>query len=317
VKRILSVLTTAVAAAALTLTGSTASALDPFGLDPRVAPSRPVYLALGDSLAAGQASIASTRVTQSTALQWKARGFVAQFGQTLQDELDCGADRPANPRTGCPRLQTVNIARTGIPGVAGGVTTATVLQPGDQLDRAVAIITEQNGDASTRNDVEVISVTVGGNDLFGPAVAACVQSPRPDQTCAPALQATFTGVAARYDQILGELRAAAGDDVLIMTTTYYNPLPFCDLGAGNPASGPLGDWILEGGTLPGPLAALGTLDQGFNDLIRALSAEHGAVVADLFGTVGAGDFVGGTDCVHPDASGHAKIADVFAASLPG
>ncbi len=318
-KRIVSILTTAVATVALALTGTSASAaVDPFGLDPRVAPSRPIYLALGDSLAAGQASVQPTGSVQSTVLQWRARGFVAQFHQDLQDDLDCRDDRPRGAqRDGCPRLQLVNMSRTGIPGGPGGVTSATILQPGDQLDRAVALITEQNGDESSRNDVEVISLTVGGNDVFTPAVAACVLSPNPAATCAPALQATFTGFAQRYDQILTELRAAAGDDVPIVTTTYYNPLPFCTLGAANPAAGPVADWILEGGTLPAPLPPLGTLDQGFNDIIRALSAEHGAVVADTFGTVGAGDFVGGTDCVHPDEDGHRKIADVFAASFPG
>jgi lysophospholipase L1-like esterase len=316
VKRIVSILTTAVATVALALTGSTASAaVDPFGLDPRVAPSRPIYLALGDSLAAGQASFEPTGSVESTVLQWRARGFVAQFHQDLRDALDCRDDRPGGAQQdGCPRLQVVNMSRTGIPGGPGGVTTATMLQPGDQLDRAVALITEQNTDESSRNDVEAVSVTVGGNDVFGPAVAACVVSPDPATTCAPALQATFTGFAARYDQILTELRAAAGDDVVLITTTYFNPLPFCFLGTADPAGATaVGNWILEGGTLPG----LGTLETGFNDIIRALSAEHGAVVADTFGTLGAGDFVGGADCLHPNAEGHRKLAEVFAAEFPG
>jgi lysophospholipase L1-like esterase len=316
VKRIVSILTTAVATAALTLTGSTASAVvDPFGLDPRVAPNRPIYLALGDSLAAGQASVEPSGSVRSTVLRWRARGFVAQFHGELRDVLDCRDDRPGGaPRDGCPRLQLVNMSRTGIPGGPGGVTTTTVLQPGDQLDRAVALITERNGNASTRDDVEAVSVTVGGNDLFGPAVAACVQSPQPTVTCGPALAATFAGFAANYDQILGELRAAGGDDVVLLTTTYYNPLPFCDLGAANPAGATaVGNWILEGGTLPG----LGTLETGFNDIVRAVSAEHGAVVADTFGALGAGDFVGGADCLHPNASGHAEIADVFADAVTG
>lgn len=314
VKRIVSILTTVVAAAALALTGSAASAaVDPFGLDPRVASSRPVYLALGDSLAAGQASVPPTGSVQSTVLRWRASGFVAQLHDDLRADLDCRPDRPQGAQPdGCPRLQLVNMSRTGIPGGPGGVTTATMLQPGDQLDRAVALITERNGNASTRDDVEVVSVTVGGNDLFGPAVAGCVASPDPGATCGGALAATFGGFATRYAQILGELRAAGGDDLVLLTTTYYNPLPFCDLGAGNPAqAAAVGNWILEGGTLPG----LGTLETGFNDVIRGLSAQHGAVVADTFGTVGAGDFVGGADCLHPDAEGHAKIADVFAAAF--
>jgi len=178
----------------------------------------------------------------------------------------------------------------------------------------VALLEERNRNASPRDDVEVVSLTVGGNDLFGPAVAGCVVSPDPTVTCRPALAATFRAFATNYDRILAELRAAGGDDVVLMTTTYYNPLPFCDLGAADPARATaVGGWILEGGTLPG----LGTLEIGFDDVIRAVSAEHGAVVADTFGTVGAGDFVGGSDCVHPDAEAHAKIAGVFAAAFPG
>jgi lysophospholipase L1-like esterase len=304
VKRIVSVLTTVVAATVLGLAGPAASAAPPDG-----SPGRPVYLALGDSLAAGQQSAPPTGTFASTTARWKALGFVAQFGDTLQDTLDCGADRPRNPRTGCPRLQVVNLARTGIPGGPGGVTSATLLQPGDQLDRAVAIIAQHNGDGSPRNDVEVISLTVGGNDLFGPAVASCVLQ---TAGCSAALAATFTGFAARYDQILARLRAAAGPDVPILTTTYYNPLPFCDLGAADPARATaLGNFILEGGNI-----GLGQLDAGFDDLIRAISAKYGATAVDTFGALGAGDFVGGADCLHPNAAGHAKLADVFAAAFP-
>lgn len=317
-KRILSAVTSAVAAVLLAAGGAVVGASAASAAAPEVKPNRPVYLALGDSLAAGQQSFPPTGTFESTVRQWKARGFVAQFHETLRDELDCRDDTPSGrERAGCPRLQVVNLSRTGIPGGPGGVTTTTVLAEGDQLDRAVAIITERNTNASPRDDVEVVSLTVGGNDIFAPAIGACVLSPDPATTCVPALQATFLPVGMRLNQILAELRAAAGPDVLIMTTTYYNPLPFCDLGASDPARATaLGDWILEGGTLPGPLAALGPLDQGFNDVVRAVSAQHGAVVADTYGTVGAGDFVGGSDCTHPNASGHAKIADVFAAALP-
>ena len=101
----------------------------------------------------------------------------------------------------------MNLSRTGIPGVAAGVTTATVLQPGDQLDQAVALIEERHGTRSPRDDVAVITVSVGGNDVYGPAVQACVP---PTGSCVPALQATFAGFEARYDEILATLRESAG-----------------------------------------------------------------------------------------------------------
>lgn len=315
VKRIMSIVTTVVVAAAVGLTGSAASAHDR-----RETPrhSRPIYLALGDSLAAGQQSAPPTGDLGTTLALWKASGFVAQFHDTLQEELDCRPGGERRHHRGCSRLELVNLSRTGVPGVPGsGVTTASMLTDGDQLDQAVALLEDRNGDRSPRNDVEVVSLTVGGNDLFAPAFAACVAPAGPaTPPCAPTLESVFAGVAVRYAQILSALRAAGGDDLVILTTTYFNPLPFCVPGTaalGVAGATAVGDAILEGGALPG----LGTLPAGFNDVIRGISAQHGAVAVDTFGTLGDGDFVGGGDCLHPDAEGHAAIADVFAAAFPG
>ena len=310
-KRIVSIVTTVVVSLAAAVAGPGAA----WAASPEVKPNRPVYLALGDSLAAGQQSAAPRKTFERTVERWKDRGFVAQFHDTLQDELDCRADLwpnlPAAARVGCPRLQLVNISRTGIPGGPGGVTTATLLEDGDQLDRAVAIIEDRNRNSSPRDDVEVVSLTVGGNDLYGPAVAACVPL---TVACAGTLATTFGEFAARYEQILVALRAAGGAELVILTTTYYNPLPFCEVGEGDPVGATaLGGFILEGEPLPG----LGQLPAGFNDLIRAASVRHGATVADTYGLLGAGDFVGGTDCLHPDADGHEKIADAFARTFTG
>lgn len=325
-KRTLSMVATLALAAALGLAGSTAASAGGRAA-PDLRPDRPVYLALGDSLAAGQASVPARGSVERTLARWKANGFVAQFHQVLRDDLACRDHRDEDSRDdrhdrtrerrgrdGCRHLQLLNLARTGIPGVpSSGVTTTTILAEGDQLDQAVALLADRNGDRSPRNDVEVVSLTVGGNDLFGPAVAACVESPQPASTCAPTLAGVFRDVGLRYDQILAELRAAGGDDVVLLTTTYYNPLPFCDRGAANPAAAAaIGDLVLEGGTLPG----VGTLPAGFNDVIRGISARHGATAVDTFGVLGAGDFVGGADCLHPDGDGHRKIADVFAATFP-
>lgn len=309
-KRIVSIVTAALVSLGAALAGPTGAAS---AAAPEVKPNRPVYLALGDSLAAGQQSAEPRKTFERTAERWKDRGFVSQFHETLRDELDCRADLwpdlPAAAREGCPRLQVVNISRTGIPGGPGGVTTATLLGDGDQLDRAVAIIEERRGNSSPRDDVEVVSLTVGGNDLFGPAVAACVPL---SAACAGTLATTFEGFAVRYDEILATLRAAGGDDLVILTTTYYNPLPFCVLGAADPAGATaIGNFVLEGGDI-----GLGPLEDGFNDVIRDLSTAYGATAVDLLGSLGAGDFVGGDDCVHPNGQGHREVAEVFAAALP-
>ncbi len=122
----------------------------------------------------------------------------------------------------------------------------------------------------------------------------------------------FATFAADYGQILAQLRAAAGPDTAIVTMSYYNPVPYCVLGADNPLAGLFVDLVLEGGSLGGF-----TLPVGLNDLIRGISAANGAVVAETFGALGEGDFVGGTDCLHPNLSGHTKIAAAFAAAYSG
>ncbi|KQR17350.1 hypothetical protein ASF78_08690 [Cellulomonas sp. Leaf334] len=293
----------------LVLAGSSAMATPPGGQPHR---GHPVHVVIGDSLPAGQQSVPPAVDFPTTAARWKASGFVAQYHRVLRHELDCSPGRPHHhrgPGRSCHALELVNLSRTGIPGVAAGVTTATVLQPGDQLDQAVALIEARNGNRSPRDDVEVVTVSVGGNDLYGPAVAACVP---PTGSCVPALDATFTAFEDRYDQILARLRESAGPGTVILAMTYYNPLPFCDLGAGNPDTARvLGDFILEGGDI-----GLGAMPLGFNDRLRQVADRYGAVVVDTFGTLGAGDFVGGADCVHPDGDGHRALAGVFARTFP-
>lgn len=280
---------------------------------PTPVPGLPVYLALGDSIANGQASAPPVVDYWTTVAAWQANGYVAQFHESLQDHLDCLPAVSDNAKDGCRQLQRINLARSGVPPLDGeparpGVTTQIVID--EQLPVALPLIEARNQDKNPRNDVEVITLTVGGNDIFGPITTACL-GPDPS-SCATAIGTAFAGFAANYSLILSELRQAAGPDTAIITMTYYNPLPYCYLGQ-SPMAGPFGDWVLEGGTLPG----LGALPLGFNDMLRTISQTYGALTADTFGDLGAGDFVGGTDCLHPVKSGHTAIAAAFNEALFG
>lgn|GEM_PF-830688 len=271
---------------------------------------QPLHVALGDSVPAGQQSVPAVDDFPTTMELWKANGFVARFHAALRQRLDCTPGRGRHDGTGCPGLGLVNLARPGIPGGPGGVTTATVLEPGDQLDQAVALIASRHRDRSPRDDVQVVTVSVGGNDLYGPAVQGCVLT---TDTCVATLEATFAGFAERYDRILRTLREAAGPDTLILTMTYYNPLPYCFLGAADPAGAKAaGDVILEGGELaPGVV-----VPRGFNDVLREVAGRHDVTVVEAFGLLDGDDLVGGTDCTHPDGTGHRTLAKAFTAALP-
>jgi lysophospholipase L1-like esterase len=238
---------------------------------------RPLYLALGDSVAAGVGA-SDPAVT----------AYVPLFHDLLREELACRH----SGKPGCRKLALRNLAK-------GGATSASLIDT--QLRVAVAELHARNHDRHARNDVRVITIDIGGNDVFD-AVPSCTAGPTPE--CLRLIQTTLQAFARNFSRILGGLRAAAGQDTAIIAMTYYNPLPSCHLSA----LASLADNVLEGG--PG-------FDGRLNDLIRLISAENGVAVADTYGKLAARDLVGGTDCLHPDDSGHRIIADVFAAALAG
>jgi lysophospholipase L1-like esterase len=237
---------------------------------------RPVYLALGDSVAAGVGA-SDPAVT----------GYVPRLYDLLRDEPSC----QLLGRPGCRSLTLDNLA-------VGGATSTTLLM--GQLPAAVDELRARNGDRSPRNDVLVVTIDIGGNDVFG-VVSSCTAGPTPQ--CLALVQARLASFEANSTQILSQLRAAAGPDTVIVAMTYYNPLGSCS----RAALAPLADVVLEGG--PGL--------EGLNDRIRRISAASGVLVADTYGLLGPGDLVGGTDCLHPNDAGHRKIAEAFAAVLAG
>jgi lysophospholipase L1-like esterase len=236
---------------------------------------RPLYLALGDSLAAGVGA-SDPAVT----------GYVPQFYQLLRQELAC---QPA----GQPSCGSLALRNLGV----GGATSTTLLAT--QLPEAVAELQARNGDPNPYNDVRVVTIDIGGNDVFG-VVSSCAAGPTPE--CGALIQARLQTFAVNFTQILAQLRAAAGPDTVIIAMTYYNPLPSCRLAS----LAPLADAVLEGG--------LGVA-VGLNDLIRSIAAAHGVLVAETYGQLGPGELVGGSDCLHPNDAGYQVITEAFAAAL--
>jgi hypothetical protein len=51
--------------------------------------------------------------------------------------------------------------------------------------------------------------------------------------------------------------------------------------------------------------------QGLHDIMREVAAEHDVQVAEVFGDLAPEDWVGGSDCLHPDASGYDKVTVAF------
>jgi lysophospholipase L1-like esterase len=232
----------------------------------------PEYLALGDSLGWGYG--ASDPAT---------KGYVPLFHDFLESEDSWDTDLFLN--------------NLSIP----GATSTSLIS--DQLPTALAELEARNGDADPDNDVVVVTVDIGGNDLLA-LLSICSGGFTP--ACQTAIGTTFATFSANFDFTLDELRTAAGPDTPIIVMTYFNSLegPGCP-----PAMVPLGEIVLEGD--PG----LG-LPQGANDLIRSIAAAHDARVADLVpggvfpALLGPSDIL--PDCVHANDSGYQIIADAFA-----
>lgn len=233
----------------------------------------PEYVALGDSIAVGEgASDAGTT------------GYVPLFGDHLSHTLTPGRaeEAPGAQATGS-YFNVTNLA-------VGGETSETLIS-GGQLQAAVDLIEARNSNGSTSDDVKVITLTVGGNDLT-PLFDYCPQvSP---YECTQRAEQVLESYGQHLFVILGQLRTAAGPESRIVVMTYYNPLV-------NPAC-PLADFA--------PLAELIRVE--LNSTIEGVAgAVPGIEVADV-GEAGLGPNDVQPDCLHPTDSGHAKIAETFA-----
>lgn len=298
--------TTTLFASALLLVGLAApgAPATAAGRAPDLTPGLPVYLALGDSLANGQASAPETTDYWTTVAGWRANGYVAQFDAWLTTHLDCLPAQSPNAADGCRQLQLLNLGRSGVPAEVlppdglPGVTTDSVIA--EQLPTATALLEARNGDANPRDDVEVVTIDVGGNEIFDAVMGPCLVA-ADKSGCGAAISAAFSHFATNFSAILTSLRAAAGPGTTIITMTYFNTLPGCAFGA----AAPFADWLLEGQNT----AMFGPMPLPFNTLIAQISAAHGARVADAFGHVPADHLAG--DCKHATKAGHTDIATAF------
>jgi lysophospholipase L1-like esterase len=264
------------------------------------APGAPVYLALGDSWPAGVGASPPDE------------GYVPQLHKELQDRLDCLPASAEQALEGCKHLHLVNLAEGGatITGeiVRGDGRPGPALDP-EQLDPALALLGDHNRDPKPGNDVEVVTLHIGGNDVTGPILNACLGGVTP--VCLQTITNELTAYREDLGPVLSKLRAAGGPDTAIVIGTYDNPIPTCNLAA-SPGAIALADIVLEGGFLIPE-------DAGLHDVMHQVAAaqEPDVLVASVVGQLRgiAADWVGGNDCLHPSNSGYDKVTNAFVAAL--
>jgi lysophospholipase L1-like esterase len=238
----------------------------------------PVQLALGDSWAAGVGATIPTK-----------DGYVPQLYQKLLQDYDCPSSGFQEGDDGCPLLELENLA-------VGGATTDTMVA--NQFPEAISLLKSHNGDGNRFNDAEPTTVHIGGNDVTGPILTACLGGLTP--TCVATIQFELSDLQSDLNAAMSQLRDAAGDGIIVLGT-YDNPIedPSCRFFP-IPGAVQLGALVLEGSAL-GP---------GVNDIIRSVAASHGAYVADVFNDFDdQNDWAG--DCLHPDDSGYDKVTEAF------
>lgn len=249
--------------------------------------AKPVHLALGDSWAFGFGATVPSE-----------GGYVALLNQALQSEFDCSPSDNSKSGQACSQLELNNIA---VP----GATTPTLIA--NQLPTAVQLLEERNSDSNPRDNVEVVTVSIGGNDVTNPIIAACLGGIT--ASCIGVIESEFAAYRSDLDQALSALRAAAGPDTRIVLGTYDNGIGQCFLTQINPAAPLLADIVLENQPAVIPSG------QGLHDIMRDVAADYDVEIAEVFGDLAPADWVGGNDCLHPDDSGYVKVAAAFAEVL--
>ncbi len=235
--------------------------------------TKALYIALGDSLSQG----IGASDPSSTA-------FVPLVHTSLGDGYDL-----------------LNLGHSG--------DTSRQLLDHSHVDDAVAKIRDRNGDGDTTNDVKLVTLEIGGNDLLRiyfslvitgvcPDVEASITKPQ----CTQPLRDALAGFEPNLKQALDSLQAA-DPSLRIVVLTLYNPF------SGVPGVGELSDLSLEGQpSTPFP--------EGLNDIIRRQAEEHGVPLVDIYPLFqnSSQKLISG-DHIHPNDDGYRVMADAVIAAL--
>lgn len=231
---------------------------------------KPTYLALGDSYATGVGASS------------KAAGYVPLFHSFLEGDMG-------------ENISLRNLA------VSGETTTSMIAE--GQFGKALAELRFRNHDSSPKNDVFVVTIDIGGNDIRDLAKEGQPCAPPAgitDAACTSAVSETIQETEQNLAAILHSLRVAAGPDVRILVFDYFNPYS----GTGKPLEG-AGDIVLP--LLNKRISDIAAAPDVDAEVVRTFDEFEGKG-AELTNVSGAeGDF-------HPNDSGYRLMADLLIAA---
>lgn len=165
------------------------------------ASASPLYLALGDSLAFGVGAESP-----------EDDGYVALTARTMRESDQFRESG----------LDVLNLS-------SPGAETADLLAPDGQLDRALEEIRARAGDGVLGNEVAIISVSAGANDLLALAEpeSPCIENAG-SEACRVGLTETLTNVQENLSEVLEQLHLARIESETtlqadIFVVNLYNP----------------------------------------------------------------------------------------------
>jgi len=231
---------------------------------------KPTYLALGDSYAVG---IGATS---------RSDGYVPLFFSFLEQN----------------RNESLSLRNLAV----GGETTESMVAKG-QFGVALAELRFRNQDDNSKNDVLVITVDIGGNDILdlaGEGQPCAPPASVTDSACTSAVTRTLSSLSQNLNAVMRGLRVAAGPDVKILVLDYFNPYS----GTGKPLER-AGDVVLP--LLNEAIRDVATAPGIDADVIHTFDAFKGRG-AELTNVTGPeGDF-------HPNDQGYRLLADLVIAA---
>jgi lysophospholipase L1-like esterase len=154
---------------------------------------KPTYLALGDSYATGVGASSETD------------GYVPLFFSFLEDS----------------KAESFSLRNLAV----DEETTASMIAKG-QFGMALAELRFRNQDNNPKNDVFVLTIDIGGNDvldLAGEGQPCAPPASATDAACTSAVTRALEAMSQNLTAILRSLRVAAGPDVRILVLDYFNP----------------------------------------------------------------------------------------------
>jgi len=237
---------------------------------PAGAKEAPAYVAIGDSIAFGVGAAVPGE-----------GGYVALTYDALRK-----SDRY--------RRRGLDLVNLGVP----GATSSDLLLPGGQMERALSEISERQGDTTSADDnVEIITINIGGNDVLALATpdSPCLADPLSTE-CLDRFEEMREALEDNLTEVLRRVRGAAPKADIVVLDLY------------SPISGRGGAPDLIADIAVGQINAVTERVTSQSELNAKLAS-----VYSLFR--GRASVFVAADNIHPNDAGHALTAEIVLAAI--